>query len=228
MPADRAKPERGEGEEVGIWRKVSTAMYFDEKYLALTPVQPSGRSLWHHLIHGPHLGPIPGLSRIGRAAMAEELGWTAKAFDQAFQEVSSLGMAQADWDARVIWLPNALRHNLPASPNVVIGWKKQWVAIPDCSLKAEAYLTLKEQLYAWRAPFGEAFGKACPKPFAKALPKASPRPSPNQRAESREQLSSQVGEGLNRGTLSGKVEVGSTVGGRAPRDEHGRDGGDPT
>ena|SRR5215472_4745969 len=99
-----------------IWRKIEVRMWGDKKFRALSPLPPSGQALWFFLLTGPHTGPIPGLLKSGRAAMAEELGWQQEAFDKAFQEVFSLGMAIADWQARLVWIPNAIKCNLPQSP----------------------------------------------------------------------------------------------------------------
>ncbi len=50
------KPARG----TQVYRRISVQMHADEKYMALSPVKPSGRSLWEYLQHGPHTGVIPG------------------------------------------------------------------------------------------------------------------------------------------------------------------------
>ncbi|MCE4343948.1 hypothetical protein ABQW67_19700 [Xanthomonas hortorum] len=63
------------------YRKVEVRTWGDEKFRALSPMPPSGQGLWLYLITGPHTGPIPGLFRAGRAAMAEELEWEMEAFD---------------------------------------------------------------------------------------------------------------------------------------------------
>jgi hypothetical protein len=131
---------------------------------------PSGQGLWLFLLTGPHTGPIPGLFRAGRAAPAEELGWEQEAFDKAFEEVFQLGMAKADWRARVVWIPNAIKCNLPQSPNVVISWVGEWHLIPECDLKHEAFETIKSVVYAAGEAFREAFDKTFHKPSVKTLP----------------------------------------------------------
>jgi hypothetical protein len=50
----------------------------------------------------------------------------------------------ADWEARVIWIPGALRYNPPANPKVVLGWGRFWPKFPDCDLKQTAYSALKD------------------------------------------------------------------------------------
>ena len=162
------------GAEMSIYRKVEVSMWGDEKFRRLTPLPPSGQSLWFYLLTGPHTGIMPGISQIGRAALAENLGWTPDAFAKAFHEVFREGLAKGDWEARVIWLPNAIKHNPPASPNVVTAWGRYFNLIPDCSIKVEAYNATKSAIFGMKKPFIEAFGKAFCKPsynpFANPLP----------------------------------------------------------
>jgi hypothetical protein len=73
-------------------------------------------------------------------------------------------MAKADWNARVVWVPKAIDHNAPASPNVVLSWADAWDRIPECQLKLEAWQTLGAFLQGMSEGFREAFAKACPKP----------------------------------------------------------------
>ena len=129
-------------------------------------MQPSGQSLWLYLLTGPHTTNVPGLAHVGEAALAEALRWPTKAFRKAFREVFREGMAEADWEARVVWIPNAIKYNPPESPNVVKGWAATWDEIPECRLKLTAYQHLKASVKAIGKPFGEAFEKAIGKPIA--------------------------------------------------------------
>jgi hypothetical protein len=152
------------------YRKIEVRTWGDEKFRTLSPMPPSAQGLWLFLLTGPHTGPIPGLFRAGRAALAEELGWEQEAFDKAFEEVFQLGMAKADWRARVVWIPNAIKCNLPQSPNVVISWVGEWHLIPECDLKHEAFETIKSVVYAAGEAFRKAFDKTFQKPSVKTLP----------------------------------------------------------
>lgn len=117
--------------------------------------------------------------------MAEELNWDQEAFDEAFREVSDKGMAKADFKARLVWLPKAIQHNKPESPNVVRGWRVELDLLPECDLKSEAIKGIREALVLLGAPYVEAFdevlsgkkkdsekdgGKPSSKPSAKAMP----------------------------------------------------------
>ena len=153
------------------YRKIDTRMWGDTKFRELSSPGTSGKYLWIFLLTGPHTSNIPGLFRAGEMALAEELGLNGEAFREAFGEVSRRGLAEADWKARVVWVPNAIKYNRPESPNVVRSWCHAWDEIPECGLKDEAHKRLKA--------FMEALGEA----FAKAFAEACARPSPNQEQE---------------------------------------------
>lgn len=158
----------------GRYRKVEVKVWGDEKFRRLSPIPPCGQGLWLFLITGPHTGPIPGLFRAGRAAMAEELGWEVEAFDKAFSEALRQGMVEADFKSRVVWVPKAISHNRPESPNVVRSWRSEFDQIPECDLKRDAIEHLRAFVYGlgegFAKAFDESFGKALPKPLAKAMP----------------------------------------------------------
>jgi len=160
------------GETVARYGKVDRRVWGDERFLSLTPIQPCGQGLWLYLLTCPESGPIPGIFRAGEAALAESLGWPLKAFREAFREASSKGMIEANWEARIVWIKNAIRYNAPESPNVVTSWKYYWDELPECELKVLAWHTLKVFLEGIGEAFGKAFEKACPKPSAKTTPKA--------------------------------------------------------
>jgi hypothetical protein len=65
-------------------------------------------------------------------------------------------MARADWRARVIFLPKALKHNPPQSPSVVMGWRQAWAEVPACGLKKDA----AGHVYQMLAAHGDAYAKA--------------------------------------------------------------------
>ncbi|MFM3319177.1 DNA-binding protein [Klebsiella pneumoniae subsp. ozaenae] len=164
------------------YRKIEVQMWGDSKFRALSALPPCGQGLWLYLLTNVNTSPIPGLFRAGRAAIAEELGWSLEDFDKAFQEVFNQGMVKADFISRVVWIPNAIKHNRPESPNVVISWGKEIDLIPECTLKDEAISALynhmqlidsesdKPEKRSYSTAFEKAFGKALLKPFGKAMP----------------------------------------------------------
>lgn len=151
------------------YRTIDVRLWGDEKFRALSPLQPSGQALFIYLLTNPNTTSIPGLYRAGAAALAEELGWTLEGFLKAFQEVSDQGLVKADFNARVIYIPNAIKYNKPQSPNVVISWSKYWDEIPECSLRDIAYREIKAFLEEMSETFVEPFEKISCKPYQKLM-----------------------------------------------------------
>lgn len=180
------------------YRKVEVRTWGDEKFRKLSPIPSCGQGLWLYLMTGPHTTSVPGLFRAGRAALAEELGWSQEAFDKAFEEVFQQGMAKADWHHRVIWIPNSIKHNEPASPNVVKSWATELDLIPECELKGEAVAGIAAALAAMNPAFSGAFalleqpsktyGKASRRPSAKPSPKTMANQEQEQEQEQQETL----------------------------------------
>lgn len=158
------------------YRKIEVKTWADQKFRRLSPMPPSAQGLWLFLMTGPHTGPIPGLFRAGRASMAEELDWDIEAFDGAFREVFDQGMAKADFKARLVWLPNALKHNKPESPNVVRSWRVELDLLPECDLKNEAMAHIRAHLEDIGPAYVEAFDEILGKP-RKTERKPSAKPS---------------------------------------------------
>ena len=145
------------------YRTLDVRIWCDQKFRALSPIKPSGQALFLYLLTNPNTNVIPGLYRAGAAAMAEELGWSLEGFQKAFQEVLNQGLVKADFQARVIFIPNAIKYNKPQSPNVVKSWASHWDEIPECALKDFAYQALK----AFTEELGEAFANAFDKAIGK-------------------------------------------------------------
>lgn len=168
------------------YRKINVRIHGDAKFRRLSSPPPCGKYLWLVLLTHKRQASVPGLLDVGEATLAEELGWDLEGFRKAFREVSREGLAKADWSARLVWLPNAIKHNFPESPNVVRGWKIYWDELPECPLKDEAHDAISAVL-APKPAFLKAFLEACPKPsqkpFVEPPPKASPKPMANQEQE---------------------------------------------
>jgi hypothetical protein len=170
-----------------IYRRIAVRMHADEKVLRLTKPQPCGLALWWNLLAGEQTSIIPGLFRIGEAAFAEQLGWDIEGFRQAFKEVEDQGLVKADWKSRLVWVPKAIKHNVPASPNVVLHWRDAWDLLPECDLKEKAKASLKAFLKAYSEPYAKAFDKVTEKKTPKPSGMSSGKASPNQEAGSSKQ-----------------------------------------
>lgn len=165
------------------YSKISRRIWNDARFRSLSAPEPNGRDLFIRLLTGPELTNIPGLVPCGEAAMAEALGWSVEGFREAFREVFREGLAEGDWEARLVWVPNAIKHNEPESPNVVASWAVAWDEAPECDLKCTAWEALRAHMKARGSKWLEAFDKACPKPFAKPSAKAFGKALANQEQE---------------------------------------------
>ena len=150
---------------MGRYRKVDVSIWGDSKFRALSSPKPNAKFLWFHLLTGQHTCAIPGLSRSGEAAMAEELGWPLPAFRRCWREIAVQGMAEADWKARVVYLPNAIAYNEPESPSVVKSWTEILTEIPESPLKNKAIHSLGTYLSgmgeSWAAAWWPGWESVC-------------------------------------------------------------------
>jgi len=147
--------------KVARYRKIEVRTWGDRRFRQLSKIPPCGQGLWLYLLTGPETGPLPGLIRAGRAGLAEGAGdWSTAAFDAAFAELEQRGMAFADWNARLVWLPRGLEHNPPDNPNIVTRWGIDFDLVPECALRWRWLEALQEHCQARGENFAEAFDKA--------------------------------------------------------------------
>jgi hypothetical protein len=149
------------------YKKIAVQMWGDLKFRSLSPPPPNGRDCWIHLLTNRENTSIPGVYHAYKEGLARDLEWPLKDYLKVFEEVYAKGMVKVDWEVGFIFIPNAIRHNQPESPNVIKGWKKHWLELPECPLKAEAYQHLKGFLIAFKKDnkkgFLEAFEEVIPK-----------------------------------------------------------------
>lgn len=145
------------------YKKIEMQMWGDVKFRSLSAPLPNARDCWIHLLTNRCNTSIPGVYHAYAEGLAKDLGWSVKDYRKVFAEVFSRGMVKVDWDAGLIFIPNAIKHNLPENPKVIIGWGKYWDELPQCALKDEAYHHLKDFLIDYTKDksesFLEAFGK---------------------------------------------------------------------
>lgn len=169
------------------YSKISRRIWGDEGFNRLSKPKPNAQTLFFRLMIPTEGLSMPGLIPVGEASLAEALGWSVPALRKCFAEIEREGMAKADWRARVIWLPNAVHHNSPESPNVVASWRVGFDEIPECALKAEAGAYIESFLSESPRRYDEAFlkawktGKRDPsrKPKTEAIAKPLPEPLAN-------------------------------------------------
>lgn len=180
MAAKSVKGESPVGRSASRFRIIEVKMWGDEDFSSLSKPAPSAQFLWLYLMTCPESGPIPGLFRAGQAQLAETLGWTVPEFQKCWAEIEAQGMAKADWNARVVWLPNGSRNgsrNGFQNPNQVGSCGGYWDELPTCELVEEARLFMREQLTHRNSPeFVKTFDRTftCKKP--RRLPEPLPQP----------------------------------------------------
>lgn len=149
------------------YRKIDPKIWNDQKFNRLSN---NGKLVFFMLLTHPHMTAL-GAMRGNCPGLAAEIGWTEKAFREAFQEAQSKDMLKHDEKASIIWLPKFLKYNKPESPNVVKSWGNALDYLPECNLKFQLIQHIKDYI------------KALPKAFQEALPKAFRKSMPNQEQE---------------------------------------------
>ena len=166
----------------GRFSRVTRRMWNDEKFQRLSAPRPNAQTLWLRLLTGPELGCIPGLFTAREGGLMDALHWANPSFRNCWREIADLGMAFADWHAGLVWVPNAIVHNPPESPNVVKSWRLAWRELPECELKTQATSGLREHLRLmgpeWLRTFDEmVLGAAGPKTVPPSNSNGSAKPS---------------------------------------------------
>lgn len=164
------KRRTGEGEartRTTIYRRINPRVHGSEDFLALSST-PSGRALWLFLLSCREMTRIPGVILAGPMALAESIEWEPADFERCLGEILGRGMAKMDRRARVLWLTHAhlQDENRPENPNQILGWRTTWDLIPECDLKAEIWVALRDWMHGGDFPESmlEAFDEACPEP----------------------------------------------------------------
>lgn len=188
------------------YSKVERFVWRDPEYRSLDMI---AQHTWLHLLTSPLLTSIPGLIPASLTTIADEMGLVlSEEFRNSFESLVALGWVKVDTVARLIFLPGAVKHNPPESPNVIKGWGSSFREIPDSQLKYEwlqvfinfcndepgekfnrpeavskAFTkdieTLSKRL---RNPF-ETLSKPINKPFRTPEPSPEPKPSPEPEQE---------------------------------------------
>lgn len=154
----------------GRYSKIHRRMWNDDKFRKLSKPQPCGQALWFRFLCGPELGPIPGLFSAREPGLADAMGWQLEPFRQSFRELSSLGLVEADWEAGLVWVQNAIKYNEPANPNVVKSWSDAWAELPECALKSRAFAALCSYMNGRGESFLSELRNHCPNHSANHCP----------------------------------------------------------
>ena len=132
-----------------IYRLVHMSLWTDQKFRYLSPMKPSGQSLWIYLlIADREKCTIPGVIFAGIGTISDALSWGPRAVTRHLRELINQGMIIFDEESRVIFLPNAVKYNPPPNPSVVQGWGKSWSSIPEGPFRNRIHDTLLEAVRA--------------------------------------------------------------------------------
>jgi hypothetical protein len=130
-------------------KPVSPNIWNSEDFHSLSP---NGKVVWFHLITGSHANQgVPGLFRGTRESLRIETRMSAKAHTAAFNEVARRGMMERDEALGVIWLPQAVRWNLPASHSEIRAWAEGLNHLPYCKVVDRARTKVVMDLYKFRS-----------------------------------------------------------------------------
>jgi hypothetical protein len=168
------------GTNADFYSLVQRRIWNDAGFRKLSRPAPNARDLFLYLLTTQHATQIPGLISLGESAMAEDLEWPLAGLRKALVELETAGMVKVDRVARLLWLPNGLRHNPPKSPDNVLGWAKHWRMLPECDLLREASEALMAVFVARGGAFPSAFSRVCglPVPAPVLAPKQPPEDEP--------------------------------------------------
>jgi hypothetical protein len=141
------------------YAKVHRSIWLDARFRSLTE---RGKLVFLFLLTHPGMTML-GAMRATIPGLAAELEMPIKAFQEAFRETLSRGIAKYDLNSSLLWFPNFLKYNKPESPNVVRAWPDAFELIPECSLKGHIF----EQLEAFTEGLSEGFRQAFKEVFLK-------------------------------------------------------------
>lgn len=141
------------------YRKIDPRMWDDERFATLSQTT---KLVWLLILTGPHTTPLPGLSNVGVAALAESSRYDADTVSRGLAELSRAGMVEFNPTCRVLRVPNAPKYNPCSNPKVLKGWFSLFKSVPDCAEKFRHLASLRAAIpadeawadAAWAATFG--------------------------------------------------------------------------
>ncbi len=134
-----------------LWSPVTRTIWTDQGFRSLTPAPPSAQTLWLYLLTGPDQGPIPGLFVSGAGSLTDRLqsihsDWTYELVREYLLELRAAGMLCISASPPLFWMPKVTGHRAPPNANQVVGWRRHFVELPECTLRTEAMLALRAWL----------------------------------------------------------------------------------
>lgn len=142
---------------------------------------PSPAGLYVRLATAPEATRIPGVIRIGKAALAEALGWRVDVLMRCVQTLEPVGLLVADWDDRVIYLPELMKEECsrPSSPSGAALFGRELADLPRGPLVERIDSDLRALLSGLHSSYIDSY-------LARKRtedPRGGPRPPARQAAE---------------------------------------------
>ena len=147
---------------------IPTNIWNDPNFRKLSAPAANAQFLLVRLMSAPETDKIPGLVSTSIEHLAYSLGWSVEDTRRCWKEIEDVGMGVADWDAGLVWLPDAILKNSPKNLNTVRGWWRQFDALPKCGLLYQAWWKIGETLALRGETWHEAFRFASDVIFAGA------------------------------------------------------------
>jgi len=141
------------------FRKVDVRIWNDKNFNDLSSY---GKLVFLFVLTHPSLTPL-GAMRATIEGLHSELKDVPM---EAFREAFAKGLIRYDAKACFVWLPNFMKYNKPENPNVLKSWVGSWDALPECALKDELYIVLKDFAEGLTEGFREGFREAFTEGFA--------------------------------------------------------------
>lgn len=139
------------------YSKVERFLWRDPRF---REISEDAQKLWLYLLSCPNSTTCPGLFLATQMVIIDDLCWVDTADDDyasdipvalqrltdAIATLVNLGWMQYDTRARIVYIPRALRHNMPESPNVVRSWATALSSMPTCDLRDQWIRMAQETL----------------------------------------------------------------------------------
>lgn len=115
---------------MGYSRRIDSRIQNDDKFKSMSWDE---KNVWFHCFSHPQLTTF-GAMRCSIPGLAAEFKQSEKTFQKWLNENLKRGLIVYDREM-LMWFPNYLKHNPPASVNVVKSWPKKLDTLPDCPTK---------------------------------------------------------------------------------------------
>jgi hypothetical protein len=112
------------------FQKIETAIWNDEKFCTLTPMQ---QRLWLYLLTCPH-GNLAGIFVLKEGYALGDLKYSRKDYRKDFSKLLEMGSFGYDEESNTVWIRNFLKYNPITNPNQKKSFSKALQSLPKSPL----------------------------------------------------------------------------------------------